>query len=133
MFRPFARMFLRSFKQLLKAPAGRGLITGSRVALGMWEGVHEKKWSFISPPGLLRDKGTISKTPLCFLGLIAFIGIRTGQYEYYIDDGLGSAQKAIDEGIYNEDMAVAIVDEVENGELIHKHWSCTGPIGLKEW
>jgi hypothetical protein len=28
-------------------------------------------------------------------------------------------------------MAVAIVDEVENNKLNHKHWTCTGPVGLK--
>jgi hypothetical protein len=27
------------------------------MALIMWEGVTDKKWSFLSPPGLLRDKG----------------------------------------------------------------------------
>lgn len=25
----------------------------------MWLGVRDKKWSFLSPPGLLRDKGKL--------------------------------------------------------------------------
>jgi putative NADH-flavin reductase len=61
------------------------------------------------------------------------LGIRTGKYKIYVDDSAGSAVQGIDGGIYNEDMAVAIVDEVENNKLNHKHWTCTGPIGLKEW
>lgn len=60
-------------------------------------------------------------------------GIRTGTYEVQIDDGSGSADIGIRQGIYNEDMAVAIVDEVETNQLNYKHWTCTGPIGLKEW
>jgi len=39
----------------------------------------------------------------------------------------------VDQGVYNEDMAVAIVDEVEANKLIHRHWTCVGPIGLKQW
>ena len=39
----------------------QGLITGSRIALDMWLGVRDKKWSFLSPPGLLRDKGKLLK------------------------------------------------------------------------
>lgn len=50
-----------------------------------------------------------------------------------MDDSAGSAEPGIHNGIHNEDMAVAIVDEVENNKLNHKHWICTGPVGLKEW
>ncbi|KAJ5946426.1 hypothetical protein N7454_003265 [Penicillium verhagenii] len=82
----------------------------------MWEGVRETNWSFLSPPWQLRDKG-----------------IRTGKYEVHVDDGAGSAEPGIDKGVYNEDMAGAIVDEVENNKLNQKHWTCTGPVGLKEW
>lgn len=57
----------------------------------------------------------------------------TGQYNLFVDDSAGSAEAGIHNGIYNEDMAVAIVDEVENKKLIHKHWTCTGPVSLKEW
>lgn len=60
-------------------------------------------------------------------------GIRTGRYTAYEDTVASPAYQAIEGGIYNEDLAVAIVDEVENGKYIYKHWSCTGPIGLKEW
>ncbi|KAJ0386906.1 hypothetical protein COL922a_003382 [Colletotrichum nupharicola] len=41
--------------------------------------------------------------------------------------------QAIYGGIYNEDMAVAIADEVENNKLAYNHWSCVGPIGLGKW
>ncbi|KAJ9243862.1 hypothetical protein DTO169E5_2204 [Paecilomyces variotii] len=116
LFRPFANWFMRSAQKSLTNADTMGLILCSRAALTMWEGVQETKWSFLSPPWQLRDKG-----------------IRTGKYEVYVDDSAGSAEPGIDNGIYNEDMAVAIVDEVENNKLNHKHWTCTGPIGLKEW
>lgn len=60
-------------------------------------------------------------------------GVRTGTYQLHLDGEGSSGDAAIDGGIYNEDMAVAIVDEVENKKLTFKHWSCTGEIGLKEW
>lgn len=63
----------------------------------------------------------------------AALGIRTGKYEIHVDDNAGAAEAGSKHGIYNEDMAVAIVDEVENNRLTHKHWTCTGPVGLKEW
>ncbi|KAH8782722.1 hypothetical protein F5883DRAFT_636999 [Diaporthe sp. PMI_573] len=70
------------------------LIAGSCIALDMWLGVRDKKWSFLSPPGLLRDKG-----------------IRTGQYKVYVDSKETLADAAVVGGIYNEALAVAIVDE----------------------
>lgn len=59
------------------------------------------------------------------------LGIRTGDYKVYLDSKETPAEGAVVGGIYNEDMAVAIVDEVEKGELTYKHWSCTGPIDVK--
>ncbi|KAI9345874.1 hypothetical protein DFJ73DRAFT_960745 [Zopfochytrium polystomum] len=93
-----------------------GLITQIRIALTMWEGVTKKSWSFLSPPGMLRDKG-----------------IRTGTYKLHIDTADKASTEAVAGGIYNEDMAVAIVDEAENNKLAFTHWSCTGPIGLRKW
>lgn len=58
-------------------------------------------------------------------------GIRTGEYKVYLDSKENPAEAAVVGGIYNEDMAVSIVDEVEKGELTHKHWSCAGPIDVK--
>jgi len=101
---------------MLTGPDVKGLILGSRLALRLWEGVRDKKWSFLSPPWLLRDKG-----------------IRTGKYTLYVDTPEEPAYQGIDEGIYNEDMAVAIVDECENDNLAYQHWTCTGQIDLKEW
>ncbi|OJJ82476.1 uncharacterized protein ASPGLDRAFT_67929 [Aspergillus glaucus CBS 516.65] len=114
--RPWANLLLWKAKQILTNPDTVGLIFCSRVTLSMWEGVKDIQWSFLSPPWQLRDKG-----------------LRTGKYEVLVDDSAGSAEPAINNGIYNEDMAVAIVDEVENKKLTHKHWTCTGPVGLKEW
>jgi hypothetical protein len=59
-------------------------------------------------------------------------GVRTGKYSITLD------QYPLDEngvhlGIYNEDMAVAIVDEVEQNKLNHKHWCPSGEIGLGKW
>ncbi|RYC79714.1 hypothetical protein BFJ63_vAg17401 [Fusarium oxysporum f. sp. narcissi] len=115
-FRPFARLYLRWARGILMQRDTKSLITMSRVALTMWEGVTAKKWTFLSPPGLLRDKG-----------------IRTGSYELHLDEGNSGTDAAIEGGIYNEDMAVAIVDEVEKSNLVFKHWSCTGRIGLSKW
>lgn len=112
--RPFARLVLWRIYRFMVDRRMQGLITGSRIALNMWLGVRDKKWSFLSPPGLLRDKG-----------------IRTGEYEVFVDSKETPAEAAVVGGIYNEDMAVAIVDEVEKGELAYKHWSCTGPIDVK--
>nr|XP_036578626.1 nad-dependent epimerase dehydratase [Colletotrichum truncatum]KAF6785921.1 nad-dependent epimerase dehydratase [Colletotrichum truncatum] len=116
LFRPLALLTLRSIKKLMLKPETRGLILGSRVALHLWEGVTEKSWSFLSPPWLLRDKG-----------------IRTGKVEVFVDEPDKPAYQGIEAGVYNEDMAVAIVEEVEKNRLSFKHWTCTGPIGLKEW
>lgn len=101
----------------------------------MWEGVQEMNWSFLSPPWQLRDKGNRDSSIKVVYGvnLRKSLGVRTGRYEVHVDDSAGSAEYGIHNGIYNEDMAVAIVDEVENKGLAHKHWTCTGPIGLKKW
>lgn len=101
----------------------------------MWEGVQEINWSFLSPPWQLRDKGDLDRPikEICGANLREPLGVRTGKYEVHVDDSAGSAEHGIHNGIYNEDMAVAIVDEVENKRLTHKHWTCTGPVGLNRW
>ncbi|CAH0015653.1 unnamed protein product [Clonostachys rhizophaga] len=113
--KPIAWLILSRLKPLFLSGPGKSLIEGCRTALSFYTGVSEKPWSFLSPPWLLRDQG-----------------VRTGQYSLTLDkipiDDKGNAL-----GIYNEDMAVAIVDEVENNKLNHKHWSCSGPIGLGKW
>lgn len=57
LFRPFALLYLRWAKGILTSSNTRALITMSRIAYVMWEGVRTKKWSFLSPPALLRDQG----------------------------------------------------------------------------
>ena len=59
-------------------------------------------------------------------------GTRTGKYEIFLDN-LPPTKDGEQQGIYNEDMAVAIVDEVENNNLNHKHWTCAGPLNLGKW
>lgn len=136
--RPWANLLLWKARQILTNPDTVGLIFCSRVALSMWEGVKDIQWSFLSPPWQLRDKGTFHLLVKCIVEIDVQtndpgVGLRTGKYEVLVDDSAGSAEPAINNGIYNEDMAVAIVDEVENKKLTHKHWTCTGPVGLKEW
>ena len=105
-------------KKFMTRPTIVGLILESRVALHLYEGITTKSWSFLSPPWLLRDKG-----------------IRTGRYQAYVDSHAPGtpAHVGIGKGIYNEDMAVAIVDEVETNKFAFCHWTCTGTIDLKEW
>lgn len=58
--------------------------------------------------------------------------MRTAKYEVFLDN-LPPDKDGEQQGIYNEDMAVAIVDEVENNKLNHQHWTCSGPINLGRW
>ncbi|KAJ0423110.1 hypothetical protein BJY00DRAFT_300007 [Aspergillus carlsbadensis] len=102
-FKPLASFLLSKMKQFMTSADGRSLIEGCRVAFSL----------FLSPPWQLRDKG-----------------VRKGKYSITID------RYPLDEndahlGIYNEDMAVAIVDEVEENKLNHKHWCPTGQIDLR--
>lgn len=133
MLRPLARLLLWRLRKFMLDRTMQGLITGSRIALYLWLGVRDKKWSFLSPPGLLRDKGK----PSILRGTSGrgdandYPGIRTGEYKVYVDSEETPAEGAVVGGIYNEDLAVAIVDEVEKKELTYKHWSCTGPIDVK--
>ncbi|KAL4876864.1 hypothetical protein BJY04DRAFT_210368 [Aspergillus karnatakaensis] len=113
--KPFASFLLSRMKGFMTSTDGRGLIEGCRVAFSLWEGVSVKPWSFLSPPWQLRDKG-----------------VRTGRYSITIDH-YPLDDKGVHLGIYNEDMAVAIVDEVEQNKLNHKHWCLTGEIGLGRW
>lgn len=57
MLAPVAILYLAWMKRFLTSRAGVGLIEGCRVAYSLWEGVAVKKWSFLSPPWLLRDDG----------------------------------------------------------------------------
>lgn len=82
----------------------------------MWEGVREKKWTFLSPPGQLRDQG-----------------VRTGRYKIFVDSEEDPAVEAVDGAIYNEDLAVAVADEVESPRMTFLHWSVIGRVGLAAW
>jgi putative NADH-flavin reductase len=115
MLRPLARLLMWRMKKFLTSPECQGVIIGSRMALRLWEGVTTKKWSFLSPPFQLRDKG-----------------VKTGKYEIFLDSIEAPAYQGVEGTIYNEDLAAAIADEIENPTTIHKHWTCLGPVGLKQ-
>ncbi|EYE89953.1 uncharacterized protein EURHEDRAFT_519466 [Aspergillus ruber CBS 135680] len=116
LFRPLSWTYLFFAKRKLTSPQTRSLITSSRTALTMWEGVREKKWSFLSPPGQLRDQG-----------------VRTGRYKVFIDSEEDPAVEAVDGAIYNEDLAVAVADEIEGPRMTFLHWSVVGRVGLAAW
>ena len=82
------------------------LLEGCRVALDMFEGRDDFRWSFLSPPWNYRP------------------GNGTGNYELGVDymifkDGIPS-------GIALPDLALAVCDEVENQALAYKHWTLAG-------
>ena len=82
------------------------LLEGCRVALDLFEGRNDFRWSFLSPPWNYRP------------------GKGSGKYELAVDymifkDGIPS-------GIAVPDLALAVADEVENQALVHKHWTLAG-------
>jgi putative NADH-flavin reductase len=82
------------------------LLEGCRVALDMFEGRSDFRWSFLSPPWNYRP------------------GKGSGKYELGVDymifkDGIPS-------GIAVPDLALALADEVENQALAYKHWTLAG-------
>lgn len=82
------------------------LLEGCRIALDLFEGRSDFRWSFLSPPWRFRP------------------GEGTGSYELGVDfmifkDGIPS-------GIALPDLVLAVADEVENQALVHKHWTCAG-------
>lgn len=82
------------------------LLEGCRVALDLFEGRTDFRWSFLSPPWNYRP------------------GRGCGLYELAVDymifkDGIPS-------GIAVPDLALAVADEVENQALVHKHWTVAG-------
>ena len=82
------------------------LLEGCRIALDLFEGRNDFRWSFLSPPWRYRP------------------GEGTGSYELGVDfmifkDGIPS-------GISVPDLALAVADEVENQALVHKHWTLAG-------
>lgn len=76
---------------------------GGRTQLEFFRNDYTLRWSFVSPPWFMRP------------------GERTGQYRTTVDklplDG------GIPAGISVADMAIAIADEAEKQQFVHKHWS----------
>jgi putative NADH-flavin reductase len=87
------------------------LLEGCRIALDLFEGRDDFRWSFLSPPWRYRP------------------GDGTGSYELGVDfmifkDGIPS-------GIAVPDLVLAVADEVENQALVGKHWTVAGV--QKDW
>ncbi|MFC9294997.1 NAD(P)-dependent oxidoreductase [Streptomyces sp. NPDC057011] len=84
------------------------LLEGCRIALDLFEGRQDIAWSFLSPPWLYRPgagKG----------------GYRTGIDDMIFDDGIPS-------GIALPDLALAVADEAERQQFVHRHWTVAEPL-----
>ncbi|KAJ5556350.1 hypothetical protein N7494_000265 [Penicillium frequentans] len=92
-------------------------IKAGRATLLFFEGNTSFRWTFVSPSPLYRP------------------GPRTGSYEITIDyvplKGVRSKENMLDgrlTGISAADLAVAIVDEIESPQLLHKHWTASADL-----
>ncbi|BCS28227.1 NAD(P)-dependent oxidoreductase [Aspergillus puulaauensis] len=92
-------------------------IKAGRAALLFFEGNTSFPWTFVSPSPLYRP------------------GRRTGSYEVTIDyvplKGEQQGEDVLDgrlTGISAADLAVAIVDEIENPRLMYKHWTASADL-----
>ena len=82
------------------------LLEGCRIALDLFEGRTDFRWSFLSPPWRFRP------------------GTGTGRYELGVDFMI--FKNGIPSGIALPDLALAVADEVEAQALVHKHWTLAG-------
>lgn len=82
------------------------LLEGCRIALDLFEGRTDFRWSFLSPPWRYRP------------------GRGSGRYELGVDFMI--FKNGIPSGIAVPDLALAVADEVENQALVHKHWTLAG-------
>lgn len=82
------------------------LLEGCRAALDLFEGKYDFQWSFLSPPWFYRP------------------GEGTGEYTLGVDYML--FENGVPTGISVPDLQLAVADEVERQNLIHKHWTCAG-------
>lgn len=92
-------------------------IKAGRATLLFFEGNTSFRWTFVSPSPLYRP------------------GPRTGNYEITIDyvplKGVQNKENILDgrlTGISAADLAVAIVDEIESPQLLHKHWTASADL-----
>ncbi|KOS38875.1 hypothetical protein ACN38_g10298 [Penicillium nordicum] len=92
-------------------------IKAGRASLLFFEGNSSFPWTFVSPSPLYRP------------------GPRTGRYEVMLDyvplKGEPKGEDVLDghlTGISAADLGVAIADEVESRQLIHKHWTASGDL-----
>jgi putative NADH-flavin reductase len=92
-------------------------IKAGRATLLFFEGNTSFPWTFVSPSPLYRP------------------GPRTGSYEITTDyvplKGVQNKENILDgrlTGISAADLAVAIVDEIESPQLLHKHWTASADL-----
>lgn len=93
--------FLRPEHEFTSSPPG--LIAAWRLALHLFEHDNTYDWTFLSPPWFLRP------------------GPRTGRYRIGGEDLPMDGD--IPAGISCDDLAVAIVDEMENPKHTRQHWT----------
>lgn len=82
------------------------LLEGCRIALDLFEGRTDFRWSFLSPPWAYRP------------------GTGSGRYELGVDFMV--MENGVPTGIAVPDLALAVADELENQALVHKHWTVYG-------
>lgn len=83
------------------------LLEGCRIALDLFEGRSDFRWSFLSPPWRYRP------------------GTGCGTYETGVDFMI--FENGVPTGIAVPDLALAVADEVESQALVHKHWTLAAP------
>jgi putative NADH-flavin reductase len=110
---------IAAYEESIKAKdQATDFIKAGRTAFMMFDGNTSFQWSFVSPSALYRP------------------GVRTGKYQISVDDMIleGEQQEGKDifegrlTGISVADMAIAIADEIEQRNLVGKHWSAWGDI-----
>jgi putative NADH-flavin reductase len=82
------------------------LLEGCRIALDLFEGRTDFRWSFLSPPWRYRP------------------GRATGAYNTSVDFMI--FENGLPTGISVPDLALAVVDEAEAQALVHRHWTVSG-------
>lgn len=109
---------IRTYEETIrKSDRASDYIKAGRASLLFFEGNTSFPWTFVSPSPLYRP------------------GPRTGQYNVTLDyvplKGEQKGENALDgrlTGISAADLAIAIADEIENRQLIHKHWTASGDL-----
>lgn len=100
---PAMRPAWREFEEFFVALRGVPLLEGCRATFDIIEHDRTFNWSFLSPPFYFRP------------------GAATGKYRTTIDTL--PMENGIPAGIALPDLVLALADECEQQQFIHKHWS----------